>query len=436
TVTVDDGTTTTQTTFDVTVTAVSDAPIGVVASNFTAINEDDFTSAGKLVSAFTTTTSDPDSGAVKGIAVTAADNSNGMWEYTLNGTNWFAIGNVSDTSARLLPSDATTRVRFVPDPDYNGVAFPFSVVAWDQTTGVAGGLADASVRGGTTAFSTSSATVGHAVNPINDAATIAGLVGDALAYGQGSGPLVVEQGADALVADIDSTDFDLGNLTVSITAGNDPAEDVLSIRNQGMGAGQIGFAAGNVFYSGIQIGTPAGGSGGGDLVVTLDPNATPTALTALVRNITYENTDTNSPTVGARTLRFTVNDGDGATSSTHDATVTVNAVNDAPNNSMAMETLIRISLAPHLIQANSFGSRTTVHRLPRLTNTRCPTATRGHWQSQSMTWITMARSMLSLLSLTMTQSTFTKMTADTWRLSQLTKTHSSSSRRVPVTRSR
>ena len=156
-------------TITIDVTAVNDAPIGVVASNFTPIDEDVFNSSGKLVSAFTTTTFDPDTGAVKGIAVIAAENSNGAWEYTLDGTNWFAIGNVSAASARLLPSNGTARVRFVPNPDYNGVASPFTVVAWDQTTGVAGGLDDASVRGGTTAFSSSSATVGQTVNAINDA---------------------------------------------------------------------------------------------------------------------------------------------------------------------------------------------------------------------------------------------------------------------------
>ena len=30
-----------------------------------------------------------------------------------------------------------------PDADFNGTASPFSYVAWDQTTGTAGGLADA-----------------------------------------------------------------------------------------------------------------------------------------------------------------------------------------------------------------------------------------------------------------------------------------------------
>ena len=146
-------------TASITVTAVNDAPSGAAASLFPAINEDNFNSAGKLVSSFTTTTSDPDSGALKGIAIIEVDNTNGEWQYTLDGSNWFAVGNVSESSARLLAADANTRVRFVPDPDYNGTVYPFKIVAWDQTTGTAGGLADASVRGGTTAFSSPSTSV-------------------------------------------------------------------------------------------------------------------------------------------------------------------------------------------------------------------------------------------------------------------------------------
>jgi Cadherin domain len=53
-------------------------------------------------------------------------------------------------------------------------------------------------------------------------------------------------------------------------------------------------------------------------------------VTALVRNITYQNTDTNAPTTGARTVRFVLTDGDGGTSPNYDTTVTVSAVNDAP----------------------------------------------------------------------------------------------------------
>ena len=52
---------------------------------------------------------------------------------------------------------------------------------------------------------------------------------------------------------------DLGH---AIAAGGDPSEDVLSIRDEGSLAGQIGFDGLNVTYGGVPIGTAAGGSGG------------------------------------------------------------------------------------------------------------------------------------------------------------------------------
>ena len=164
----------------------------------------------------------------------------------------------------------------------------------------------------------------------NVAPTITNLSGDSLAYSEGAGAVVIEQGGNAVVADADSANFDTGTLTVSFTAGGDSAEDVLGIRNQGTGAGQIGVSGSNVTYQGVTIGSFTGGSGGANLVITLNTSATPTAVTALVQNITYENTDTAAPTTGARTVRFVLTDGDGGTSANYDATVTVSAANDAP----------------------------------------------------------------------------------------------------------
>ncbi|MDC8448276.1 MAG: DUF4347 domain-containing protein [Nitrospira sp.] len=160
--------------------------------------------------------------------------------------------------------------------------------------------------------------------------TITNLSGDSLAYSEGQGAVVIERGGNAVVADVDSPNLDTGTLTVSIPTGGDSAEDVLSIRNQGPGAGQIGVSGSTVTYGGTTIGTFAGGSSGSDLVITLNSNATPTAVTALVKNITYQNTDTNAPTTGARTVRFVLTDGDGGTSANYDTTVTVSGVNDAP----------------------------------------------------------------------------------------------------------
>ena len=165
---------------------------------------------------------------------------------------------------------------------------------------------------------------------VNDAPTITNLSGDSLAYSEGDGAVVIEQSGNALVADVDCTNFDTGTLTVSIPAGGDSAEDVLSIQNQGTGAGQIGVSGSNVTYGGVTIGTFTGGSGGSNLVITLNASATPTAVTALVQHITYQDTDTNAPTTGARTVRYVLTDGDGGASANYDTTVTVNAVNDAP----------------------------------------------------------------------------------------------------------
>ena len=107
----------------------------------------------------------------------------------------------------------------------------------------------------------------------------------------------------------------------SFVSGGDSAEDVLAIRNQGTGAGQIGVSGANVTYAGTTIGTWAGGSGGSNLVVTLNANANTTNTAALIQNITYQNTDAVSPTVSTRTVRFVLTDGDGGTSANIDATV-------------------------------------------------------------------------------------------------------------------
>ncbi|WP_182867604.1 DUF4347 domain-containing protein [Rhodopirellula sp. JC639] len=170
--------------------------------------------------------------------------------------------------------------------------------------------------------------------PTNDAPTINNLSGDTLSYTEGDAAAVIEQGGNVTVTDGDSADFDTGNLTVSVFAGGDNTEDVLAIRDQGPGVGNITVSGSNVLYDfgggPVVIGTFAGGSGGANLVVTFNAGATATAADALIENITYQNTDTTDPTTSARTIRFTINDGDGGTSVAHDATVNVAAQNDVP----------------------------------------------------------------------------------------------------------
>ncbi|WP_075086540.1 tandem-95 repeat protein [Mariniblastus fucicola] len=167
--------------------------------------------------------------------------------------------------------------------------------------------------------------------PTNDAPTIDSLDGDSLVYLEDSGAVIIEQSGDVMVTDVDSVDFDGGTLTVSFNSGSDAAEDVLSVLNEGSAVGEIGFNAGTVTFGGTAIGTATGGSAGTQLQITLNANADANAVAALVERITFENTDTSSPTSGIRDVQFALTDGDGGISSTYSTSVEVLEQNDAPD---------------------------------------------------------------------------------------------------------
>jgi hypothetical protein len=86
-------------------------------------------------------------------------------------------------------------------------------------------------------------------------------------------------------------------------------EDVVSIRNAGTGAGQIGFFAGVVTYQGATIGQVFGGAGG-TFSVLLNANASVAAVEALIESLNYANMS-DVPTT-SRTLSVDLRDGTGA----------------------------------------------------------------------------------------------------------------------------
>ena len=155
------------------VTAVNDAPVLAGANNLTGITEDPSSNAGTLVSALLSgQVTDPDSGALSGIAVISVDNTNGTWQYSTNsGGVWNSFGSPDATSARLLAADASTLVRFVPTANYDGAA---SIVlrAWDRTAGTAGNTANVTGNGGSTPYSSATATASVTVSAVNDAPTV------------------------------------------------------------------------------------------------------------------------------------------------------------------------------------------------------------------------------------------------------------------------
>jgi uncharacterized repeat protein (TIGR01451 family) len=171
------GALTTNDTTVITVVEVNEAPQldGAAVMTLTAINEDNTTSPGDTVAAILATGGNPitdtDPGAVEGIAVVAADNTGGAWQYSTNaGVSFAPVGAVLDNAALLL--NPTARLRFVPNADYFGTN-SITFRAWDQTSGANGDTAvDTGINGGNTAFSTNTATATLVVNPVNDAPVV------------------------------------------------------------------------------------------------------------------------------------------------------------------------------------------------------------------------------------------------------------------------
>ncbi len=158
-------------------------------------------------------------------------------------------------------------------------------------------------------------------------APVIGNSGGAVDFTEDGAPTIID--STITVADADSADFSGGLLSVDISAGGANG-DRLSIFNQGTGAGQIGVSGNDVTYSGTIIGSFSGGlNSGSPLVFNLNANADATSTQALMRNITFWNTSDN-PATAARTIDFTLTDGDGGTSNTISQSATVTATADTP----------------------------------------------------------------------------------------------------------
>jgi hypothetical protein len=140
----------------------------------------------------------------------------------------------------------------------------------------------------------------------NDAPTLTGFAPSItlLENAVNAAPVLLD--ADVTFSDADDN-FSGGTLVMSGLL----AEDVISIRNQGSGAGQIGFNGGTgaVAFGGVVIGTATGGSGG-TFTVTFNGSATSAAIETLIENLTYANSS-DTPTV-SRTLALEVTDAAGA----------------------------------------------------------------------------------------------------------------------------
>lgn len=142
------------------------APVlnGDLAPVLGAIDENDIANTGTRVRdlldsvAPASLITDPNPGALRGIAITGVDASVGLWQFSINGgATWTPIGAPSDDAALLLGDGDQTRIRLVPTAGFDGlVASAVRFRAWDQTTGVQGQRVSALENGGSTAFSIAS----------------------------------------------------------------------------------------------------------------------------------------------------------------------------------------------------------------------------------------------------------------------------------------
>ncbi|MCB2180939.1 MAG: tandem-95 repeat protein, partial [Desulfobulbaceae bacterium] len=292
-------------TMTVDVTAVNDAPVldTGASHSLTTIPENDTTNNGDSVASIIADGSitDVDTSAVKAIAVTGVDDTNGTWQYSTDGgSNWNDIndGSLAANHALLLDgSDSDQRIRFVPDADYYGSP-TLTFQAWDKTSGTAGTYADASANGGITPFSQDSDT---ATIRVNDIPELSG----------GSSLTFTENGAAVRVAGLltitDNDDSTLDGAVVAISSGYDRDHDIL-----------------NYGLSGGVTGSWDAGTG----VLTFSGTATKSTYQDILRSITFESLG-DDVDGGSRTISFAVNDGL-ADSDAETSTVTVIPVNDAP----------------------------------------------------------------------------------------------------------
>ncbi|MCC6609877.1 MAG: DUF4347 domain-containing protein [Burkholderiales bacterium] len=251
---------------------------------------------------------DVDAGAQLGIAVTAADTANGSWFYSTNGGGtWVALGLVADNSARLLAADASTRIYFQPNANWNGtLASAITFRAWDQTSGANGALADTTANGGTTAFSAATDTASITVTAVNDAPTTAAS-GGVLSYTENDPATRID--GTLTVFDVDSAD--LAGATVQLAGGTyQPGEDILAFDRALLPGGV----------------TASWNAGAGTLSFT--GTAPVLQYQALLRSVSYQNTS-DDPSAAPRTVSFVVDDGT-APSAPATRDIAVTPVNDAP----------------------------------------------------------------------------------------------------------
>lgn len=157
---------------DVVVSPVNDAPaLTPYGPARPSMAWDEFDDPGISVSGLLwVSVSDVDPGSLTGLAVIGTSGTNGAWQVSTNGgTSWSFVYPVAVTQALLLcESDC---LRFYPDGVSTGLP-TLTWCAWDGSSGLLHDRVDASVRGGSNAFSVATDTVEQPVTAGNVKPTV------------------------------------------------------------------------------------------------------------------------------------------------------------------------------------------------------------------------------------------------------------------------
>ena len=274
--------------------------------SFTPVGEDDLDPPGDsvaalLASAATDPISDSDPQARRGLAVIAAQNDNGTWQFSVDsGQTWLAFGPLSAQSATLL--DESARLRFLPDPDFAGPPRTVTVRAWDQTSGASG---YSGIDSGGGAFSSATVTVSVDVQPRNDAPVLKLPPGVTALYAEDGAPVVIT----GPVLDLsDQDDTALTSATVRILDKKPSEPDILA-------------APGDISPIRASYNAAAG-------VLSLNGSAPLALYQAVLRSVTFANT-AQDPDTADRQVQYRAFDGQNAGNAVT-AAVQVAAQNDPP----------------------------------------------------------------------------------------------------------
>ncbi|NLF73838.1 MAG: hypothetical protein GX575_32920, partial [Candidatus Anammoximicrobium sp.] len=319
-------------TFRVTVNGVNDAPVldNTGTMFLLTIDENYVTNPGSLVSDIILSAggdriTDVDTGALEGIAVTAATHTGtdtGHWEYSTNGgSTWADVGTVSGTQSLLLR--ATDKLRFYPDTK-NAETASVTFRAWDQSSGTYGTKVSTSSNGGTTAFSTATESATITVNGLNDAPVLATGTFTLTAINEDS----TTSSGDPVSAIISSAG---GDKITDVDTGAVEGIAVTEATHSGAGTGHWEFSINNG-SSWSDVGTVSGTES--LLLRAIDKlRFVPDAIDGETATVTFRAWDQTVGTAGAKAPTSGNNGGTSPYSTaTAIASITVSAVNDPPTS--------------------------------------------------------------------------------------------------------